>query len=305
MIPAKYYYDDDTKTQWNRKKQSKEEARQAKKNKFDPESKSTAEDVFKERVANAPPATAPPTAALIQQRLKQQVMDDQEHSDVAEQENEEEEDGAADELGHSENEIDIIYDDEGNALDQEKELKSQRRKAKAQKPKPDPQRLQELRTKIAQRIQEMREKRKAPGTAVKGAPLNREAILEARRERQKNNKERQALKRKRQEEEQEDQEQDFEDRDLNETEPKKASTESATTNGINDINIANDTPTTSNDKKLIDSDKSTKKKHQIKKKYEYKGKNPQGKPKKIVKKRAGFEGGRTKKRRVTKDSKKR
>lgn len=127
MIPAKYYYDDDTKTQWNRKKQSKEEARQSKKNKFDPESKSTAEDVFKERVANAPPATAPPTAALIQQRIQEQELASEENLD----ENDDREDEQVEEIGHSDNEIDIVYDDEGNALDEEKELKSRRRKEKA------------------------------------------------------------------------------------------------------------------------------------------------------------------------------
>lgn len=42
--------------------------------------------------------------------------------------------------------------------------------------------VQELRAKLAKRINELREKRKAPGTAVAGAPLSREAILAARRE---------------------------------------------------------------------------------------------------------------------------
>ncbi|ODV91183.1 hypothetical protein CANCADRAFT_2899 [Tortispora caseinolytica NRRL Y-17796] len=47
----------------------------------------------------------------------------------------------------------------------------------------------ELRAKLRKKIQELREKRKAPGTAVKGAPLNRQALIEMReQEKQKKRK---------------------------------------------------------------------------------------------------------------------
>ncbi|KAJ5084466.1 Surfeit locus 6 [Penicillium alfredii] len=48
LIPAKYYYGDDTSDQWQRKKQTKEQAREAKRAKLDPESGKTAKDVMDE-----------------------------------------------------------------------------------------------------------------------------------------------------------------------------------------------------------------------------------------------------------------
>lgn len=223
LIPAKYYYDDDTKTQWNRKKQTKDQAKVAKKTKFDPESLSTAGEVHKERAANAKPAALPPTRDSIKQRMENNETDEDEEneeeipelreSELASQEDHPYVNGKRD-IGQSaeslednsdaeETQINLVYDDEGNALDKEKEAKSMRRKAGEPKIKPDPQRIQALRAKLAARIQELREKRKAPGTSVRGAPLNREAILEARRERVKTNKEKLVLKRKRAEEENE------------------------------------------------------------------------------------------------------
>ncbi|EGE86469.2 60S ribosome biogenesis protein Rrp14 [Blastomyces dermatitidis ATCC 18188] len=48
LIPAKYYYGEDTTDQWQRKKQTKEEARNAKRAKLDPDSSKTAKDVMDE-----------------------------------------------------------------------------------------------------------------------------------------------------------------------------------------------------------------------------------------------------------------
>ncbi|KAJ5679047.1 hypothetical protein N7462_007291 [Penicillium macrosclerotiorum] len=48
LIPAKYYYGDDNTDQWQRKKQTKEQAREAKRAKLDPESGKTAKDVMDE-----------------------------------------------------------------------------------------------------------------------------------------------------------------------------------------------------------------------------------------------------------------
>ncbi|EPS27718.1 hypothetical protein PDE_02662 [Penicillium oxalicum 114-2] len=50
LIPAKYYYgDDNTSDQWKRKKQTKEQAREAKRAKLDPESAKTAKDIMDEQ----------------------------------------------------------------------------------------------------------------------------------------------------------------------------------------------------------------------------------------------------------------
>jgi hypothetical protein len=63
--------------------------------------------------------------------------------------------------------------------------------------KSDPKKLEELRSQLSLRIQEMREKRKAPGTAVKGAPKDRKTAVEARQQRKQKEKEKRDLKRKR------------------------------------------------------------------------------------------------------------
>ncbi|KAI9878466.1 MAG: hypothetical protein M1830_000800 [Pleopsidium flavum] len=48
LIPAKYYYGEDTSDQWQRKKQTKEEARNAKLAKLDPDNAKSAKDVMEE-----------------------------------------------------------------------------------------------------------------------------------------------------------------------------------------------------------------------------------------------------------------
>ncbi|KZZ96938.1 Surfeit locus 6 [Ascosphaera apis ARSEF 7405] len=49
LIPAKYYYGEDNSDQWQRKKQTKEQARNAKRAKLDPDSQKTAKDVMDEQ----------------------------------------------------------------------------------------------------------------------------------------------------------------------------------------------------------------------------------------------------------------
>ncbi|KAI4284519.1 MAG: hypothetical protein L6R38_001342 [Xanthoria sp. 2 TBL-2021] len=53
LIPAKLYYGEDTTDQWQRKKQTKEEARVAKLAKLDPDNSKSAKDVLDERAENA------------------------------------------------------------------------------------------------------------------------------------------------------------------------------------------------------------------------------------------------------------
>ncbi|KAL8704069.1 MAG: hypothetical protein Q9201_002768 [Fulgogasparrea decipioides] len=53
LIPAKLYYGEDTTDQWQRKKQTKEEARAAKRAKLDPDNSKSAKDVLDERAETA------------------------------------------------------------------------------------------------------------------------------------------------------------------------------------------------------------------------------------------------------------
>lgn len=65
--------------------------------------------------------------------------------------------------------------------------------------KADPKKLEELREKLASKLQEFKSKRKAPGTVTNGTVRTREAILAARREKDRISKEKVQLKRKREE----------------------------------------------------------------------------------------------------------
>lgn len=189
LIPAKYYFDQETKTQWNRKKQSKEQARLNKRAKLDPESLSSALDV-----QNAPSESSENEDSELEE--SEEDVEDVETEEI-------EEDGL--ETANTDEKIDIVFDDEGNKIGKESSeplangtsihIMSSKKSAK---PKRDSESIRAIRDRLASRINELREKRKAPGTEVSGAPLNREAILKARRERQdalKNKK-----KRKREEE---------------------------------------------------------------------------------------------------------
>ncbi|KAL8932375.1 MAG: hypothetical protein Q9216_006864 [Gyalolechia sp. 2 TL-2023] len=53
LIPAKLYYGEDTSDQWQRKKQTKEDARAAKRAKLDPDNSKSAKDILDERAENA------------------------------------------------------------------------------------------------------------------------------------------------------------------------------------------------------------------------------------------------------------
>jgi hypothetical protein len=61
LIPAKYYYDEDTSNQWQQKRKSKEEHQNNKRQKLDPTNNKnvTAKDVLKETEKTAKPVMLP------------------------------------------------------------------------------------------------------------------------------------------------------------------------------------------------------------------------------------------------------
>ncbi|GME87759.1 unnamed protein product [[Candida] boidinii] len=61
LIPAKYYYDEDTENQWQKKKQSKEELKSNKRKKLDPTltKDTTAKEILESRSKNAQPVRLP------------------------------------------------------------------------------------------------------------------------------------------------------------------------------------------------------------------------------------------------------
>jgi hypothetical protein len=199
LIPANYYYsnEDDSANQWSKKKQTKEEARAAKIAKFDPDREKTALDVTRKKEVEAQKG-----------RDADEVEDESHTSEEAGSSNDED------------NEICVAFDDEGNEIELEylrnkvaKKMKQIGQQTPSSKARVNPEGINELRERLASRIQEMREKRKAPGTG-NGAPSSREALLEARRQREDSIKARKAAKRKRDDDE-DDQENDEDDEDLN------------------------------------------------------------------------------------------
>ena len=204
LIPAKYYYDEKTQDQWKAKKKSKKQSKEDKLKKLDPEQQNdetgTALDVLKKREKIAKPVKLPGQVIRSNQTTTTTTTT---HTDNEEEE-EEKEDVEKMEIEVSESEdtsenesINIIFDDEGNevnlddnnqsssdANDDAAEGKDKKdeseNEAKLQKQK----NLELLRAKLQAKIQNMRNKRKAPGTNVEGAPISREAILLQRKRKQ-------------------------------------------------------------------------------------------------------------------------
>ncbi|CCF57390.1 hypothetical protein KAFR_0C03990 [Kazachstania africana CBS 2517] len=198
LIPAKYYYDEETKNQWKAKKKTKEQYHADKMNKLDPEdnAESNALHVLKLRERVAKPVVLPGERL---KKLKNAFEDKiEEKEQEAEQEQVEEED------------IRVIFDDEGNEIpvqeeeeEQKEEEEKQPKKDKIEKKK----NLTELRSKLQAKIQTLRAKRKAPGSNVQGAPLSRDAILKERKRKEE------LKKQKKQQDEDEDEESDSSDDD--------------------------------------------------------------------------------------------
>ena len=187
LIPAKYYYDEKTQEQWKAKKKSKGQLKEDKKAKLDPEQQNeesgSALDVLKKKQASAKPVVLPGQRKMpIEEEVEEEAEADQEASEVSEVAS----------VGESES-ITVVFDDDGNPVDgnssttetpskaSNKELsKEQALKEEALKKK----KMEELRSKLQEKIKALKEKRKAPGTKVDGAPSSREAILAQRKRRQ-------------------------------------------------------------------------------------------------------------------------
>ena len=230
LIPAKYYYDDDTQEQWKAKKQSKEDAHKNKRAKLDPElsreseKAGTAAAVLKKRAQSAKPVVIP---GQKKQEKAQEAKQENERAAPKEQLDEEEDE---------EEEVNFIFDDEGNEIVEEseesdheempveekkngKDLSDEEKRKKEES-------IKALREKLASKITFMKEKRKAPGSKASGAPSSREAILEERRKKAEARAER---KRRRLQEEGDD---DDDDDDSNNDDDSEAEEEDKSDNVI-------------------------------------------------------------------------
>ena len=200
LIPAKYYYDEDTTNQWQQKRKSKEEHSLNKKKKLNPENNKnvSARDVLNETEKTATPVVLP--GEKLRELLRKQAEadeagdDDEEDDDNVDDDEEEEESGDANEDSEKliQENVTIVFDDNGDTVTEEAEYKKAevQKNAKAQKGKKvltkeeqeeKERKYKELKAKLQAKIQSMREKRKAPGSKVPGAATSRQQILEERR----------------------------------------------------------------------------------------------------------------------------
>lgn len=180
MIPSKYYYDEDTQNQWKQQKQSKEQLKNNRKNKLDPEHQNEKLLSAKEVLDKKASESVSHVPAILQ--LKP-VNDEGEEVDEG--------------FIRSDDDVDIVYDDDGNEIEFEPQPKKKEPRKKAlleEEKKKKEENLMKLKSKLQQKIEAMKAKRKAPGSKAAGAPKSRDQILE---ERRKKKEARDALKRKR------------------------------------------------------------------------------------------------------------
>lgn len=205
LIPAKYYYDDATQDQWQQKKKSKAQAANDKRSKLDPENTTsadtynnggaTAKDVMENRAKTAKPVTIPG-----EKRTHEQTSDEPEHTN----------NGSNDDKKSSKKEEEPAAK---KAKTQKKELSEEEKQEKER-------RRAELKEKLANKINMLREKRRAPGTKMAAGPAKLREQMLAERKRKQELKKQEKLRKKKEEQEgkngAEDEEQEAENEPENE-----------------------------------------------------------------------------------------
>lgn len=195
LIPAKYYYDDESSTQWIEKqsKTSKEEKKSNKRTKLNPnDSKSASvKEVLLEKEKTAEPVVLPGEKwKKRQERLELNKPSVDEKTTEAETDDLQDED-----LMQM---TTMIFDDNGDTVAEEEEKVERLKVQKALTKKKDElspeeklareKKQKELKAKLQEKIQKLREKRKAPGSKTPGAATSRQQILEERRRKDTNRK---------------------------------------------------------------------------------------------------------------------
>ncbi|CCK71449.1 ribosome biosynthesis protein RRP14 KNAG_0H00330 [Huiozyma naganishii CBS 8797] len=191
LIPAKLYYDEDTAEQWKAKRKTRDEARGDRVKKLDPDLQedATALEVMEKRQRDALPVRLPGEAAKQAAKKAAEAEAEGETADSAESASEHEE---------ARQNISVVFDDEGNEVgtdgrrERKSEPESESLESKEATPDAKPaasasasaqskRNLEELRSKLQSKIQQMKNKRRAPGSQAEGAPASREQILSLRK----------------------------------------------------------------------------------------------------------------------------
>lgn len=211
MIPAKYYYDDATQDQWQQKKKSKKELQSNKRAKLDPNSKNesdnysnshaSAKDVMNNIAKTAKKVNLPSANKFNARRegeevrKEDEVEEEEEEEEVEDKEKDEEE--MEEDLDDTEereeesliNGSQLVFDDDGNEVNfddsyDRETAKKTKKKSKELVPEEKIKRdenLLKLRQKLSDRINLLREKRKAPGSKNGGVIKSRDEILAERK----------------------------------------------------------------------------------------------------------------------------
>ncbi|ODQ51428.1 SURF6-domain-containing protein [Saitoella complicata NRRL Y-17804] len=209
LIPSKYYHAEDSSSQWNKRKQSKEEAKKAKRAKLDPETtifsaadtqaKKAAEaakeaeqkDATTEAPATPAPSKGKKEPASYQKKAKNEhatpvqngfAMKNAAKKQQNGEEKKVEEIPSKPEAGEDGWETDPQTPNKDSkkrkiANGSVSTTESTQQSQEAQTPA----NISELKAKLAAKIEALRAKRKAPGTGVEGAATSRTAMIEARK----------------------------------------------------------------------------------------------------------------------------
>lgn len=218
LIPAKYYYDEEMKDQWKQGKSKKGEPK-PKKPKYDPEFGSSALDETKrrERALGGDADDDLEEEVIVYDDFGNEIPMDgkkkeapilQLNGSVEESAQEASEETVLPEVatnGHAAKAA-LTQTSSPNGDVKAKSKESGKQKDSSEKSKG----IQELRQKLVDRINEMRAKRKAPGTLSNGAPKSREELLESRKQR---------LEARKQKRKREETEIDLEEDEVDEVEP--------------------------------------------------------------------------------------
>lgn len=210
--------------QWQQKKKSKQESKDNKRNKLDPENNGeetmTAKEVMDQKAKTGKPVRLPgapisqekqqePELANEPEQQSEQDKIDSEELDVEIPDMDVDVGDDSEQDVSKEDSIQVVFDDEGNETngttvnskeiltdktESSGEIKSKKVLSETEKQQKQ-ENLRKLREKLASKISNLREKRKAPGTKATGAPKSREQILEERK-RKAEAKRQEKLKRK-------------------------------------------------------------------------------------------------------------
>ncbi|KAG7869901.1 hypothetical protein KL918_000105 [Ogataea parapolymorpha] len=205
---TKYYYDEDTSNQWQQKKQSKSQAKENKKAKLDPEA---TRDVSAKEEKDRHALEAKP---VIIPGKKQESVPAEEPAAVEAQE-------PASTTTDTELKLDdatIVFDDDGDGDIAPPPPRKSKQQLTPDKKKEKAENLAKLRAKLAEKINTLKEKRKAPGTKF-ATVTSRQQILEERRK--KEALRRQQKKTKEEKDDDDDDKSSSEDEDMDDKEDKE------------------------------------------------------------------------------------